>query len=115
MREGVGFRISPASQWFEQARGVLYWGKAPGDVRGCPDLVVDRIFKARAERPSYSYWSLISVWLSQLFRRRLPAGLVCSTFVQRIWSACGVEFRQTADPGDFARLCQALVPIGGRR
>jgi hypothetical protein len=103
MKEFTGYRLRPASLWVADAMqsSVIYYGFAPAEVKA--EQVKDSAFKFRNEK--YSYLSLLKVWLAQLLRKKTNAGLVCSTFVQRCWEACGVEFKQTADPGDYMRLC----------
>lgn len=100
MREGKGFRLTPASQWFEeQHKKTVLWGKFPGKQRGgfCHE-----IFAMRQRSKPYSYWTLITVWISQFTNRKAPGRLVCSTFIQKDWDHCGYTmFEKLADPGDF--------------
>lgn len=104
MREGKGFQLMPASQWMQKnKKSVIMWGKSPlrGDVEMIHDCVQRNAMKHR--EANYSYISLLSVWWSQLTRRKVPHGLVCSTFVQRVWRACGYDLgNKAADPSDFA-------------
>jgi hypothetical protein len=111
MKEGLGYRITPASQWVpEKCDGArLYFGRAPLKVTAAPDLVRTTALQYRGHR--YSYWTLATTWVSQILRRPLPNGLVCSTFVQRVWAACGVRFLQTADPGDYMHLANDVTSI----
>jgi len=110
---GKGFSLEPASQRVieELRKAHLYHGVADDRVHRDRKVVVDMIMRARAEKPDYSYFTLVKVWLSQIFKRKMPGALVCSTFVQHIWSMCGVPFAQTADPGDFMHACQSVVPV----
>ncbi len=113
MREFSGYQLTPASQWVADTcakDASIYYGQAPRNVRGCAHVraVVERY---RRERPRYSYLTLISVWLSQLFRRRMPGLLVCSTFVQRVWEKCGHTFAQLTDPGDYLRHAVNTTPL----
>ena len=111
MKEGIGYRITPASQRVpEMCKGArIYFGRAPLKVTANPDLVRSTALQYRGSR--YSYWTLVTTWLAQVFRRQLPNGLVCSTFVQRVWEACGIRFRQTADPGDYMHLSTDVTSI----
>lgn len=115
MKEFFGYRLRPASLWIEDALvgGNVYFGEAPQAVRLATDhqnkIVLDALFSYRNTR--YSYAALVTVWWAQIRRKKLAAGLVCSTFVQRVWEATGYEFRQTADPGDYVRLCESVSVI----
>ncbi len=112
MREFVGFQLRPASLWLEDISGAghtVYYGRAPRRVRESP-LVKETALGFRSQ--GYGYLSLLQVWWAQLRRTRLrPRGVVCSTFVQRCWEAAGIAFSQTADPGDFLRLCDGIEAI----
>ena len=107
MREGKGFRITPASQWFEEQKNkTVLWGRFPGKRRGdfCHEL-----YAMRQRTKPYSYWTLITVWISQFTRRGAPGNLVCSTFVQNSWKSCGYTMsKRLADPGDFMEHAQDI-------
>lgn len=109
MQELRGYRLTPASARVPELcqAGFVYFGQA-GIVS--TSAILDTVKHFRGAR--YSYWTLFTVWLAQLFRFRAPAKLVCSTFVQRCWEAAGKTFTQTADPGDFMRLCLRNHPLG---
>ena len=112
MKEGIGYRLQPASLWVEDvlaSGATLYYGTAPEQVLKRPADVRVEVLKHRQE--SYSYWSLLPVWWAQITRRQITAGLVCSTFVQRIWEKTEYRFSQTADPGDFLRLCGPVMAL----
>ncbi len=113
MKEFHGYRLRPASLWVDDslASGSVYYGAAPRAVVEDGDGIIAAALSYRNHR--YSYVSLLSVWLAQIFRRRLSGGLVCSTFVQRIWETCGYHFDQTADPGDYLRMCEFVLPVTG--
>ena len=100
MKEGIGYRMSPMSQWLpDQKKKVVLWGKAPEVIRELTCIEVEALTH-RAAR--YSYWTLITVWIGQFTRRKHPGRLVCSTFVQTVWLDCGYKmFDKLADPGDF--------------
>jgi hypothetical protein len=117
MREFHGFSLQPASQRLpEMARdGLLYHACAPQAVHDQPEIVIDAILRTRDERPRYSYWTLLTVWLSQLLERKIPGAMVCSTFAQRLWERCHIAFDKSADPGDFVRLTTRLTPLVLRR
>lgn len=115
MLEGVGFRLTPASQWTRKTSDKMSLGVAQDAVHADSQLIANAIMQARANPPDYSYWSLVTVWLSQILRRPLPAGRVCSTLVQRVWELSGLEFDETADPGNIARACYQIFPIGNNR
>lgn len=104
MREGKGFQLMPASQWMQHnKKSVIMWGKSP--LKGTPEEINECITRVamRNRYANYSYLSLLSVWWSQLTRRKVRSGLVCSTFVQRAWRACGYDMgNKAADPADFA-------------
>lgn len=112
MKERIGFRMMPASQWVKQAGHILYYGKAPDGVRTYPQIARQAALKLRGEK--YGYLSLFGVWLSQFSgKNRKGRQLVCSTAIQRVWNACGYRFDQTPDPGDFVRLCQFVSKLEG--
>jgi len=111
MREGVGFNMQPASQWFDNSKDSCMVGFAPEPVRVVPDLIIDFVMKSRADKLRYSYFTLFTVWLSQLIGRVLPAGNVCSTWVEKAWRLGGLSIIGTPDPGDFAQHCTDLKPI----
>lgn len=104
MKEFRGYRLIPASMWFEDTvrTGYVQWGRAPQGVRGKAGVKAHAL-KYRNAR--YSYRALLRVWLAQITRSKTDAGLVCSTFVQRVWESVGHTFDQDADPGDYMRLC----------
>ncbi|MEZ5571192.1 MAG: hypothetical protein R3E64_04135 [Halioglobus sp.] len=108
---GQGYTLMRASQRVSEMgeHGQVYWGKAPYRLRWQVNEVRDAALSYRGYR--YSWWTLITVWLSQVTRRRMPSNLVCSTLVQRVWSAAGFQFTQTPDPGDFFKLCAAVTPL----
>lgn len=112
MLEGTGYRLTPASQWMsERASDQVFWIQAPGMVRG-KAKILDYVLQSRAKPPRYSYWTLISVWWSQLRNRRTRGLMVCSTWVERAWSFVGYPlFDRLADPGDFFEHGQAVIPI----
>lgn len=110
MREGKGFQLMPASQWFEiNKKSVIHWGKCPlkstavnshVSLRGNHRCLESRAMQARGEK--YSYWTLFAVWWSQLTGRKVKNGLVCSTFIQKVWEQCGYRMgEKAADPADF--------------
>lgn len=111
MKELHGYRLMPASHWLENTMhgAHVYWGAAPDMVRTRHIVVKEEAFKYRNQR--YSYISLFTVWLSQILRRKVASKLVCSTFVQRVWSACGFQFEQTPDPGDYLHLCSSVTRL----
>ncbi len=100
MRLFGGFKIMPASDWFARnCKSTIWYNPAPEQVLTNPDLVKTEILKFRGRH--YSIPTLVSVWVSQIIKRKTPNGLVCSTLIQRIWKKCGVVFQKTADPGDI--------------
>lgn len=111
MKEFHGYRLRPASLWIADAlsAGTVYYGAAPRPVSVAVGAVPRVALSYRNNR--YSYASLFSVWLAQILRRKVPGGLVCSTFVQRVWETCGYHFDQTADPGDYLRMCEFVLPM----
>lgn len=112
MKEGIGYRLLPASLWVEdvQASGAtVYYGSAPEAVLKRPFDLVEAVLNYRQRR--YSYRSLIPIWWAQITRSKQTVGLVCSTFVQRIWESAGMVFEQTADPGDYMRLCTQVMAL----
>lgn len=114
VKPGTGYTLTPASQRIEEMcnSGIVRYGKAPLDLN--MRLAREAIMKFRdgAEDrdldPSYSYLSGFIIWISQLINRPLPHKFVCSTYVQHIWAAGGIEFNRTADPEDFARYIENL-------
>lgn len=100
MREGKGWQMMPASEWMEvNKKAEVYWGKAPLLVRGSY-CIEDYALKARGTR--YSYWTLFTVWLSQLFNKKTIADMVCSTFVQKGFETCGhPAVDKSYDPSDL--------------
>ena len=120
MKEFTGYRLRPASLWVDDVLGSgdrLYYGLMPKRWQGNPhdELIGKKIANAALayRNRSYSYSTLMSVWWAQITRKKTSAGLVCSTFVQRCWEACGLEFKQTADPGDYMHLCESTHAIKG--
>jgi hypothetical protein len=111
MKEFHGYRFRPASCWVEDAlrSGFVFYGMAPGHIRmQCPGISDTAL---RYRNKPYSYTALFRVWWAQITRSKVPGGLVCSTFVQRVWEECGYQFTQTADPGDYLRLCDSVTSI----
>ena len=108
MKEGIGFRRLPVLDWMNgvHPQALVYLAEAPRKVRGREEIA--ELIDATAEKPpAYGYLSLLSVWVSQLIRRRVwHRGLVCSTWAQRIWerSGGGWRFSRTMDPGDFLEV-----------
>lgn len=110
MREGKGWQMMPASQWMEaQAKNVVLWGKMPTNKRGAYCF---ESYAMKQRDRNYSYWTLLTVWLSQLTRRTQHGNLVCSTFVQRCWAKCEYHmFPRLADPGDFLEHAQEITRV----
>jgi hypothetical protein len=108
---GRGYTLTPASQRVAEMAesGKVYWGSAPPPVRSHADAVSRKALSFRGSR--YSYWTLITVWIAQILRRRMPRNLVCSTLVEKVWSAAGVVFAKTPDPGDFLMQCDSTTPL----
>ena len=100
MKEFHGWRMMPLSQWIEHnKRKEVLWGKTPCHMRGS-SCFESYAMKQRARK--YSYWTLVTVWISQFTGKKMPHKLVCSTFVQKAWGNCGYEMKKgLADPGDF--------------
>lgn len=115
--EGAGFQSMPASQWFNQRQGQkVFCGEAPPIVASNPATVFAASTSYRDATPArrrYGWLSLVTVWVSQILRRRLPVhGKVCSTYAQEIWEATGYDgFKLTADPGNFVDHCRTIVPV----
>lgn len=111
MREFKGYQLVPARKWVSKAlkQGRLWYGVAPEIVRG-NGTTVERVAVSSQHQP-YSYRTLFRVWLSQLIGRKVPGALVCSTFVQKVWEACGVQFEKTADPGDIWAKCSVAHKV----
>lgn len=114
--EDHGYRSVPASQWFEERENEDVWlGIAPVPVHFNPEQVKKAVtaYRNPGARRNYGWLSLIVVWFSQVIRRRLPVLYrVCSTFVQEVWETAGFKgFARTADPGDVARVCQAMYLV----
>lgn len=117
--EGVGYQAMPASQWFADRTGVQVWfGKAPAKVTLAPEKVAAVALGYRDKsglRKKYGWLSLLKVWAAQITGWRIKTyQKVCSTFVQQCWEATGYRLKQTADPGDIAESCQALIPVEAR-
>ena len=110
MREGAGWLLTPASQWMEKQKGtIILFGQAPEVIRGSACNEIEAML---ARGKGYSYLTLIMVWISQLIRRPVPNGLVCSTFIQKIWSKCGYKMSKlAADPGDFMEHATRITAI----
>lgn len=106
-----GYTLTRASQRIvEMAEsGQVYWGKKPKALQWQVETLIGAALRYRGQR--YSWWTLVTVWLAQVSRRRMPRNLVCSTLVEKVWSAGGYEFAQTPDPGDFFKLCQSVTPL----
>jgi hypothetical protein len=105
MREGKGHQAMPASQWMNMnatSTSFVFWGKAPPQIRGS-ECIEEHMQQARIDKSKYSYLSLISVFISQVFRVKTLSGKVCSTYGQKLYGSCGYDMgiKRTADPGDF--------------
>lgn len=115
--EGEGYQSMPASQWFSLRKGqMIFHGAAPSLIRHEREAVFAAATRYRTANPIrrwYGWLSLLTVWASQIVRRRLPVwAKVCSTFAQEVWEAAGWKgFTRTADPGDFVEACQSITPI----
>lgn len=112
-KEFKGFRLLPASLWiddcFEEGSNV-YYGRAPAMVRDNHETISASIFNYRAQ--SYGYLSLLKIFFAQLFRVNIKIRrLVCSTFVQKMWSHEGYRFDRNADPGDYIELCDYVSRV----
>jgi len=115
----TGYTLTHASKRIPQmlAQGTVRWGAAP--------IVVARRLMLRAVTryrdgagddaldPGYSYWSGLTVWLSQLTGYALPHRMICSTYAQEVWEAGGLTFDGPADPEDFEHRIEKLVRIDG--
>lgn len=114
MIEGVGFRISPASQWVNLVGGEIYYGESPSEVN-CDELIIDKkilSYRADLKKQEYGYLSLILIYISQYTGLKVnSAKKVCSTFVQDIWESCGVKFDRMSDPGDFEDFCTKIIKL----
>lgn len=109
MQEGKGFQMTPMSQWMLRTTAEVYLGRSPDIDRV---KAATEIQRTRSLRPNYSYWTLATVWLSQVFNRRAPAGRVCSTWAAAVWEKAGYdEFKRTPDPGDFVRHVKKIEAI----
>jgi hypothetical protein len=113
--EGTGYQCMPASQWFRLREGqTLYHGRAPLLVQAAnTKWVIDRVSEFRVNKSKhYGILSLFTVFLSQVIKKKLPTYFkVCSTFVQYVWERAGVEFKQTADPGDIMRMASQVEKL----
>lgn len=112
MLEGEGYRLLPASQWMaEREQDRVFWIQAPDPARGS-ETIRQFVLETRVQKPRYSYWTLVSVWWSQIRNIRTPGRLVCSTWAEAGWAAAGYNrFTRLADPGDFFEHGQASIPI----
>ena len=107
--EGVGFRIMPASQWFKlKKKYKIVYGKPPLLVANKEKVVKTLIFNVRDNenwyKKNYNYWELPLVWFANIFNTTTPIAGVCSSFVGKIYDACGVEAKMQV-PGDFFKIC----------
>lgn len=113
--EGTGYQLMPASQWMAgRVKDTVFWGVAPKVVQADPADILKLIDSYRADKSKqgYGYLSLFTVLWAQITGKDYkPAQKVCSTFVQAAWESTGYHFNQTADPGDYLDLCQAIQPI----
>lgn len=114
MRGRYGHNAMPASEWI-QLNPTFTWGTCPPAVKTNPGAIVEFVRKYRVDDPSYSYWALFLVWVSQLTGWQVgPLGNVCSTYVERAWAHAGYQAMLTAaDPGDFRKHCGACHFIEG--
>ncbi len=105
------YGLLPASAWMADRAGTtVWWGISPECVRGKDKPLWDAALSFRHKK--YSWWTLASVWLSQIVGVRTAANLVCSTFVQRCWEASGcAPMEKTPDPGDYLGLCDRLQAL----
>ena len=108
------FSATPLKRWLQRqdrTKAYLYWGKAPQPIRGGCAGLTEQLFDLRRNPPQYSLWTLITVWWAQITRKHVAHKYVCSTLVHVAWEACGYEFDQTPDPGDFMRHCVSVAEI----
>ena len=110
MKEFIGWRMMPASQWMEKnKKKIVLWGKTPSHQRGAYCF---ESFAMLQRARKYSYWTLLTIWFSQITRLKAPNNLVCSTFVQKAWKNCGYDMgKQVADPGNFLEHAVDIVSI----
>ncbi|ACL71527.1 hypothetical protein Tgr7_0429 [Thioalkalivibrio sulfidiphilus HL-EbGr7] len=109
IRESRGYVLTPASLWIPdrlEGGANLWWGQMPWCI-GDETAIEHAALHYRHRR--YGYLSLLRVWLHQFLRiRRRTIGLVCSTFVARLWEEAGYEWRTTPTPGAFMAACRSL-------
>ena len=80
-----GYRMRPASQWVPEQSADVWWCRAPEFIK---EECATEVLLAHRGRP-YSYWSLITTWISNLLNRRLPSGDICSELAQNLVESCG--------------------------
>ena len=105
------YRLTPASQYTKMyLRGSVFWGEAPELFKEKAESIRNVILSYRKQ--TYSVPSLLSVLTSQIVRRPMRNhGLVCSTFVEKIWESVGFKFDKNPDPGDYLELCRKVIDI----
>lgn len=110
MKEFKGFRLLPLNAWMsDNASNVVYYGVAPPSVRNKREIIESALMYRNTD---YGYFSLFKVWWAQIKHKHIKVKLlVCSTYIQRCWSSAGYTFNQTADPGDYMRLCTTITPV----
>jgi len=111
-----GFNAEPLSQVIDRALAEgqrVYHGEAPAWVASrAPEIIAAAIqYRDHDSPPKYSFWSLPKVWIAQFTGKVVKTGLVCCTFVMRMWEVSGYTFAKTPDPGDFLTLCKRVTPI----
>lgn len=112
MREFVGMRLTPASQWVQHhaPRSVIYWGQAPDIVVQHGHQVAEVALSQRWAR--YSYFEVARLWLSRPFRFNSSGSSVCSTMIAKCWTeGAGYVFRRPPFPGAFLRKCPRVSAL----
>ena len=102
---GRGFDIHPSNQAISISNGKCYLGVAPAIVRKQPEVVLATIKKFIRTKPEYGAISYPLIANSRIFHVQIDPShtlLVCSTALEEIYLACGVQFPEgLAVPSDF--------------
>ena len=112
---GKGFDVHPANKFISISDGKCYLGVAPALVRSQPEVVLATIKKLIRTRPEYGAVDYPLIAISRIFHLKIDPShtlLVCSTALEEIFLACGVQFHEgLAVPSDFDTIVAGVVEV----
>ena len=107
-----GYKETPLTTWLENnARYQTWVGKAPKSIknRSLAILIAARGLGHR----NYSKWTGLMVWLRHVLGlQEHEYGMVCSTYVQKVWEEAGwAGSAGPMDPADFLEFSQCIFHV----